>query len=370
MPTSTQTWTSLSEQSNQRVRWDRIFVTKNLLKETGAFSSLVRLSAAPFDALQNGQTYNFPDIDNDGDLDMCLTNYTGIASHLWRNEGGGNYTSLTTPFTTDGGFLANCWGDIDNDGDLDVLISLDGNTTVRCFRNLGNGTFGALENAGTAGQGVCGIALADYDNDGDLDFFTNGSGTARALFRNDNLATGNHWAQFTLQGTVSNRSAIGAIIRVKASINGVPNWQIREVQAHNSFQSQNDLRQHFGLGNAAGIDSIEVRWPSGLVEQFAGQARDNYYEIVEGQGISLITSSKEPSPQTTFSITPNPAKTQFSISAPDVKTVEVFDSTGKLVPLRTRITAEGAEVILPAGLTAGAWMVRVGFADGKSAALL
>lgn len=68
-----------------------------------------------------------------------------------------------------------------------------------------------------------------------------------------------------------------------------------------------------------------------------------------------------------FQISPNPAKTQFRITAPAVKTVEVFDSTGKLVTLRTRITAEGAEVELPAGLPAGAWLVRAGFADGKSA---
>ncbi|HNM25588.1 MAG TPA: FG-GAP-like repeat-containing protein [Saprospiraceae bacterium] len=341
------------------------FCYKNLLKETGTFS-LSRLTEPPFDALQNGQTYNFPDFDNDGDLDICLTNYSGVPTRMWRNDGNGAYTSLVTPFTPADGFLANTWGDLDNDGDLDVLISFDGSAAVRCYRNLGNGAFGNLETAGNAGAGVCGIALADYDNDGDLDFFTHGGGAARALFRNDNLAAGRHWAQFTLQGTASNRSAIGALVRVKAVIGGAPVWQMREVSAHNSFQSQNDLRQHFGLNDAILIDSVQVHWPSGLVENFAGLSADHFYKIIEGEGISQILAQKETSGAPEFDISPNPVDASFRITSADaIQSVSVFDSSGKGMLLQFERQIDGARCVLPETLPAGNWMLRVQFRNGR-----
>lgn len=343
------------------------FCYKNLLQETGAFT-LMRLNTAPFDALQNGQTYNFPDIDNDGDPDICLTNYAGVPTRLWRNDGNGNYTSLITPFTPAGSFLANTWGDIDNDGDLDVLISADNNSSVRCYRNLGNGTFGNLETAGTAGAGVSGVALADYDNDGDLDFFTNGAGAARALFRNDSLAGARHWLLLTLQGTTSNRSAIGAVVRVKATINGQPVWQIREVSAHNSFQSHNDLRQHFGLADAEWVDSIEVRWPSGLTESFGAQASDRFYKVIENQGLNLLTSASEPGRPIELDISPNPIVDQFRITSDvPILSVELFDSTGKNIPLRCEASAAGVVCRLPETLPVGNWWVRAGFGQGQFA---
>ena len=146
-------------------------------------------------------------------------------------------------------------GDVNNDGYLDVLMTEDGNAAIKYYRNNGDGTFAAAQTAGTAGANVCGVAFADYDNDGDLDFYTNGATTGRALFRNDDLAGTRNWAQFTLEGVQSNRSAIGALLRLKTAAG----WQIREVSAHNSFQGQNDLRQHFGLNNASQIDSLVVR---------------------------------------------------------------------------------------------------------------
>src|SRR5262249_15618062 len=100
------------------------FNYKNLLKETGSFS-LERLTSFPFKVPQDGQTYNFIDYDNDGDLDICLTNYSQAPSRFYLNSDTG-YVSLTTPFTTTIGHLSNCWGDIDNDGFLDVLIATDG----------------------------------------------------------------------------------------------------------------------------------------------------------------------------------------------------------------------------------------------------
>jgi hypothetical protein len=92
---------------------------------------------------------------------------------------------------------------------------------------------------------------------------------------------GNHRVEFRLSGTKSNRAAIGARVTVRAG----KLVQFDEVRGGGSYLSQNDLRVHFGLGKAAMIDSMEVLWPSGVVEKFSGVAADRIYSLVEGQGI-------------------------------------------------------------------------------------
>jgi hypothetical protein len=339
------------------------FNYRNQLKETGSFA-LERLESFPFKVPQDGQTYNFIDYDNDGDLDICLTNYSQAPTRFYLNNDTG-YVSLTTPFTTTVGHLANSWGDVDNDGYLDVLISTDVDPNARLYRNLGNGTFSIAQIAGTAENKICGIVLADYDNDGDLDFYTNGATTGRALFRNDNLAGNRHWAQFSLEGVESNRSAIGALLRLKTAAGG---WQIREVSAHNSFQGQNDLRQHFGLNDATTIDSLVVRWPSGTVQTFSNLAHNNFYKITENQGIDIIVAAHEPSATPVFKISPNPLSREFTIESEDkIAAVQVFDSTGKIVALQQSLLENGARIRLHGNPPAGAYCVRVRFENGSTA---
>ena len=335
---------------------------RNMLKETGTFS-LQRLTDFPFMIPQDGQTYNFVDVDNDGDLDICLTNYAQAPTRFYRNNNG-VYTSETTPFTLVVGHLANCWGDVDNDGDLDVLITEDGMPTIKLYRNNGDGTFAAAATAGTADNSVCGVAFADYDNDGDLDFYTNGPTEGRALFRNGSLAGTRAWAQITLEGTQSNRSAIGATLRLKAHIGGKDVWQIRQVTAHNSFQSQSDLRQHFGLNDASVIDSLEIRWPSGSTEVFTGLAVRNFYKIVEGQG---ITPTIEPA-QAGFDLRPNPVFREFTVQAEEkISSVEMFDTSGKVMPLQATEMPDGWRIRIGGNPPAGACFLRVRFENGQIA---
>ncbi|MFN0034835.1 MAG: FG-GAP-like repeat-containing protein [Saprospiraceae bacterium] len=341
------------------------FCYRNMLKENGAFS-LQRLSAPPFDALQDGQVYNAVDFDNDGDLDLCLTNYAGAKTRFYiKNQN--SYTETSTPFTTQGQALTNAWGDVDNDGDLDVLITRDATVDVLLYQNLG-ASFAVGKTAGQvpANTNACGLALADCDNDGDLDFYVNGAATGRSLFRNDTLAGNRHWAQFSLEGTASNRSAIGTRLHLKASIGGQAKWQIREVLAHNSFQSQHDLRQHFGLGDAAKIDSLVVRWPSGAVQIFSDLAHGNFYKIVEGQNIGIIVSTQQAAKEVGLKIAPNPVSREFRIAAEHkIAGVEMFDSTGKIVLLKITPQAKESQVQLLGNPPAGVYFVRVRFENSR-----
>lgn len=340
------------------------FCYRNMLKETGSFS-LVRLTSFPFDQMQDGQVYNAVDFDNDGDMDLCLTNYSGAKTRLYRNDPGG-YTEIATPFTVVGPYLTNTWGDFDNDGDLDVLISADGNAHLRLYIN-NNGAFASVENVAEADAGICGIALADYDNDGDLDAYSNGANGARALFRNDTPHS-NHWVEISLTGVQSNRAAIGALLRVKATINGQAVWQIRELNAHNSFQGQNDLRQHFGLGNAQQIDSVEIRWPSGLVQKFGGLAVNNFYEVKENESIEVLSTGASEPNANRFELSPNPFKDKIRIVSDEVmQGCELFDSTGRIVLIRQDIRDNKAGIQVPSTLPKGNYFMRIHFENGQSA---
>lgn len=345
---------------------------KNLLKETGTFS-LQRLTDAPFNLMENGQVYNFIDYDNDGDMDGFLTNYVGVVSRFWKNESG-TLTPTSMPFTQSANaYLSNVWGDVDNDGDLDVLIATDGTPNITLYRNNGNGGFLAAQLAGSADTTVCGIGLADYDNDGDLDMATNGPLGGRALFRNDNLAAGRHWIAFKLNGVNSNRSAIGARIRVKSTLNGQSVWQLREVLAHNSFQTQSDLRQHFGLKDALNIDSVEISWPSGLTQFFGALAADRIYRITEGGPPEEVSATHDPMTEIPeIRVSPNPGMSVFQVELanthPDMQKITIQDMQGKMMEAAIHPFQEGKyEIKLSETVPPGLYLLQIRFSTGQTA---
>jgi hypothetical protein len=191
------------------------------------------------------------------------------------------------------------WGiglvDLDNDGWKDVLQvnghvypELDargGSETYRnprlVYRNLGKGIFEDV--SAMAGPGVAqkmssrGAAFGDFDNDGDVDVPVMNMGQAPSLLRND-LKSGNHWIKVKLQGTKSNRSAVGAIVSLTAG--GMT--QTDAVLSQSSYISHSDPRLHFGLGAADRVDRFTVRWPSGAVEQFPGAPAGGLVLLIEG----------------------------------------------------------------------------------------
>lgn len=319
---------------------------RNMKMETG-LDTLIKMTTELFALqVQDGQCYNFIDYDNDGDFDLCLTNYYSVPTRFYKNNNG-VYISISTPFTTATTNIANCWGDYDNDGDLDVIITND-NAITRYFRNDA-GIFVYLEGGLSTPTATNGVANGDYDNDGDLDVFFNGVGnngntTSVGLYRNDTVAGNRNWVNIKLTGTTSNRSAIGALVTLKSVINGSIVRQIREVNAQNSFQGQNDLRVHFGLGNSEIIDTLIIKWPDGLYDRYSNISLNRFYDAIERTSLTPIavgiTSVSSGVPES-FSLSqnyPNPfnpiTKIKFSIRPVDKTSVSklvIYNSMGKEV---------------------------------------
>ncbi|MCZ7641058.1 MAG: CRTAC1 family protein [Verrucomicrobia bacterium] len=224
---------------------------------------------------------SWADYDNDGRLDVFVpVHHGGATSRLLHNDGDAGWTSIPLGPTleTDGG----SWADFDNDGDLDLFITRGQGTTTTnlLYANNGDGAFTQVTLGSMANdQGRwAGSAWADYDNNGFQDLFVTGHpGTREVLYRNH--GNGNHWISFKLVGTRSNRSAIGAKVRVQATIFSQTTWQMREISGGN--RHQNDLRPHFGLGDATTATTVRIEWPSGAVEEFPNLARDQFHTIVE-----------------------------------------------------------------------------------------
>jgi hypothetical protein len=149
------------------------------------------------------------------------------------------------------------------------------------YRNLGNGKFEEVSQL--AGAAIVtpstgrGCAFGDYNNDGAVDVVINNQ-NAKASLLKVTSQNSNHWINIKLVGTKSNRSAIGA--RVKCVTGSLS--QISEVRSGGSYISQNDLRIHFGLGEKTSIDLLEIKWPSGTVDQLQHIAVDQFVRVQEG----------------------------------------------------------------------------------------
>jgi hypothetical protein len=251
-----------------------------------------------------GMGTDFGDYDGDGRLDLFVTNHELETHTLFRNLGRGLFADATSesgvgletlPYV---GFGTQFF-DYDNDGDLDLAIVnghvmndsghfRSGSKEAQrklLFRNDGNGRFKEVGRTSGPGFSVEAVgrtlAVADIDNDGDLDVLVTNNGGPAELLRND-AATGNALL-LRLVGTRGNRGAVGARVRLTAG--GVS--QMREIKAGSSYLGQSDLRVHFGLGQAAQADRIEIRWPGGQTETVPATAANQILTVTEGRGITV-----------------------------------------------------------------------------------
>ncbi len=209
------------------------------------------------------------DYDNDGLLDLFISNWQNQNNQLYKNLGNGNYEEVTSGIVVeDGGYsVGSAWGDVDNDGDLDLFVAnaFSGNsqTLNLLYINNGNGTFKKDTSEISKEPGwTYGTAFGDYNNDGYLDIALGKCFNANennAIYRNK--GGDNNWLKINLEGSVSNRSAIGTLIKL---YDNSGNIKTRRVSGQSGYCGQN-LQQHFGLSNLMVVDSIVAYWPSGDV---------------------------------------------------------------------------------------------------------
>jgi len=212
---------------------------------------------------------------------MTVQNETG--AYLWRDD------------DTFGG----AWCDFDNDGWLDLYVPevkdyFDAKihwSYSHLWHNNADGTFTDVGNAsGIRVWQSVGCAWADYNNDGQPDEIAEGQypyGGPREVHLFKNNGTTNHWLKVKLNGTVSNRAAIGA--RVTVSMGNLT--QIREVESCTGGHSQqNSLTQMFGLGSYSGTVSIEIKWPSGIIQNITGVSLNQTITITENNGAPRLNN--------------------------------------------------------------------------------
>lgn len=272
---------------------------------------------------QAGMGVSIGDYNRDGLLDIVKTNFAGDTDSLYMNLGEGSFDDRTYQAGLGINTRLLGWGvsfiDIDNDGWLDILVAnghvypevegtqVDAAYAERkyLYRNLRNGQFEDVSLNG--GSGIItpakarGFAIGDFDNDGDLDAIVNCVNASPQLLRCDSTLNRN-WIKIRLVGVKSNRTGIGARIKVVAQTGappltakpGSPLTQIDEVRSSNGYYSSSDLRIHFGLGEAKKADLVEIRWPSGAVDTLKDLNANRLYVIQEGGKMLKSESWDEP----------------------------------------------------------------------------
>jgi hypothetical protein len=265
----------------------------------GAFSLV---SGATFTNHAHSFGCAWGDYDNDGYLDLFVANGGYISPNepnfLFHNNGDGSLTRITNvtagSIVSDAGWTGGCaWGDYDNDGFLDLFVVSAPNFF---YHNNGDRSFTRILTGSVVNDlepNTIGCAWGDYDNDGFLDLVVVGGATSAPettlLYRNNGNT--NAWIKFRLVGTLSNRSAIGAKVRVLATIRGRSFWQMREINTGSGLGADS-LDAHFGLGDATNIDLVRIEWPSGIVQTLTNVAPRQHLTVTEHQEI--------PPPKLTF----------------------------------------------------------------------
>jgi hypothetical protein len=266
---------------------------------------------------QAGMGVSIGDYNRDGLLDIVKTNFAGDTDSLYMNIGDGSFDDRTYQAGLGLNTRLLGWGvsfiDFDNDGWLDILVAnghvypevdgtqVDASYAERkyLYRNLRNGQFEDVSLQGgsgiTAAAKARGFAVGDFDNDGTLDVVVNCVNDVPQLLKC--VSTWKRsWIKIRLVGTKSNRTGIGARIKVVANTGtpvltatpvpanapASPLTQIEEVRSCNGYYSASDLRVHFGLGEAKKVDLLEIRWPSGVVDSLKDLEVNLLYVVEEG----------------------------------------------------------------------------------------
>jgi enediyne biosynthesis protein E4 len=279
----------------------------------GTFTDVAVVAGAAYNEdgrEQAGMGSTIADFDGDGRLDIFKTNFSDDTSTLYRNNGNGTFDDVT--FAAGLGLYTRYlgWGtmflDFDNDGWPDLLL-VNGHVYPEVdkqnlgssyeeprilYHNNGNGMFSDV--SAQAGPGITavhagrGLAIGDLWNDGRISAVISNMNAAPSLLVNQ-VRSPNHWIGIRTVGTKSNRDGIGARVSVKVGARIL----VDEVRSGSSYDSNNDMRIHFGLGTATKIDWVEIRWPSGLTERFSNNISvDAIHTLTEGSGAEAKPPAK------------------------------------------------------------------------------
>ncbi|OOG68657.1 FG-GAP-like repeat-containing protein [Flavobacterium sp. A45] len=294
---------------------------KTLLKNTGVKDGIPQFVNATDEAgLAGINVMTFPtwfwDYDNDGwqDIFVCGYQFTGSVAgetamealgipnnsgkmYLYHNNHDGTFSDVSkvSGLSKKVFAMGANFGDIDNDGFLDMYLGT-GNpdykslTPNKLFRNMGTGTFADVTVSGRVGnlQKGHGVALNDLDNDGDTDIFIEVGGAFIGDAFNNSLylnpgQNNNRWIKMQLEGTESNRSAIGTKVKVSFKENGVSRSVYRTLNSGGSFGAS-ALRMEIGVGQATIIDQIEITWPKSQKKKVFKNVQPNQFiKIIEGE---------------------------------------------------------------------------------------
>ena len=249
----------------------------------GTFEDLSLLSGTAYSDRgrpEAGMGVDLGDFDGNGTPDIVVTNFELETNALYINQGSGLFSDarwtsgLAEPSLVRLGFGIG-WLDADHDGDLDLAVAnghiLDNAEVFRegskfrqpnqLFENLGQGRLREVGDSGleTTERASRGLALADLDGDGDLDLVIASSNDLAEVYENRAGSRRGRWLQVDLRSDSGNRRGIGSRLEARAG----NQRHTREVRTASSYLSQNPLTAHFGLGSAAGVDELVVRWPDG-----------------------------------------------------------------------------------------------------------
>jgi hypothetical protein len=273
----------------------------------GTFTDRAVVAGAAFNEdgrEQAGMGSTVADYDGDGKLDIFKTNFSDDTSTLYRNNGNGTFDDVT--FAAGLGLYTRYlgWGtmflDFDNDGWPDLLL-VNGHVYPEVdkqnlgssyeeprilYHNNGNKTFSDISSQ--AGSGITtvhagrGLAVGDLWNDGRISAVITNMNASPSLLVNQ-VRSANHWIGLRTVGTKSNRDGIGARVTLKVGSRVLVN----EVRSGSSYDSNSDMRIHFGLGAATKIEWVQIRWPGGLAEQFDNIPVDSIRTLKEGSGAAV-----------------------------------------------------------------------------------
>jgi hypothetical protein len=266
----------------------------------GTFTDIAYGAGVGFDINgkpQAGMGVDCGDIDGDGYPELFVTNFSEELNTLYGNHGDGSFEDVTQKLGLSSGYLPLGFGtkmyDVDNDGDLDLHVTnghvadnvklyqpnLSYEQKDLLYENVGGRFKDISAESGPALQALRvgrGLAVADYDNDGYLDVAILSLGRRAVLLRNEAARKGN-WIQIRAQGTASNSPGLGATVR--ATVNG--RTIVREINNAASYLSSSDTRLHIGLGAAASIPRLEIFWPSGRKQVLTDVAANQVLAVKE-----------------------------------------------------------------------------------------